>query len=79
MKTGTKLHGFEVARVREFEELGGRLVEMTHEKTGARSAGWTGRRRTRPFALPSKRSRRIPPAFSTFWSTLFCAVPTNTR
>ena len=35
MQTGTKLHGFEVTRVREIEELGGRLVEMTHEKTGA--------------------------------------------
>ena len=35
MQTGTRLHGFEVTRVREIEELGGRLVEMTHEKTGA--------------------------------------------
>ena len=36
MQTGTNLHGFQVTRVREIEELGGRLVEMTHEKTGAR-------------------------------------------
>ena len=35
MQAGTKLHGFEVTRVREIEELGGRLVEMTHDKTGA--------------------------------------------
>ncbi|MBR6425849.1 MAG: hypothetical protein IKS29_07845 [Oscillospiraceae bacterium] len=36
MQAGAKLHGFEVTRVREIEELGGSLVEMTHEKTGAR-------------------------------------------
>ena len=32
---GQKLHGFTVARVREIAELGGRFVEMTHDKTGA--------------------------------------------
>ena len=31
-----KIHGFLVNRVRESAELSGRLVEMTHEKTGAR-------------------------------------------
>ncbi len=34
MKTGDTLHGFTVTRVREHEELGGRLVEMVYEKTG---------------------------------------------
>ena len=33
-----KLHGFRIARIRSSEELHGRLVEMTHEKTGARLA-----------------------------------------
>ena len=36
MEAGTKLCGFQVTRVRELEELGGRLWEMEHEKTGAR-------------------------------------------
>lgn len=31
----TKLNGFTVTRVREEKELNGRLVEMTHDKTGA--------------------------------------------
>ena len=34
MKIGDTLHGFTVTRVREQEELGGRLVEMVYEKTG---------------------------------------------
>ena len=33
--TGTKLGGFIVERIRESEELGGRLVEMRHEGCGA--------------------------------------------
>ncbi len=32
---GMKLHGFVIDRIRESEELHGRMVEMTHEKTGA--------------------------------------------
>ena len=33
-KTGESLHGFTVTRIRESGELGGRLVELTYEKTG---------------------------------------------
>ncbi len=35
MQVGTKLHGFEIKRVRELPELSARLWELTHEKTGA--------------------------------------------
>ena len=35
MQAGMKLCGFALTRVRALEELGGRLVEMTHVKTGA--------------------------------------------
>ncbi len=35
LKTGTKLHGFTVDRVRRVEELNATLVEMSHDKTGA--------------------------------------------
>ncbi len=35
MNVNDVIHGFRVLRVREFKELGGRLWEMTHEKTGA--------------------------------------------
>ncbi|MBR7174338.1 MAG: hypothetical protein IKD50_07920, partial [Clostridia bacterium] len=31
-----KLHGFRIIRVRDSAELSGRLMEMIHEKTGAR-------------------------------------------
>lgn len=34
LKTGDKLHGFTVTRVRENEEIHGRMVEMTYDKTG---------------------------------------------
>ena len=33
-KIGDVLHGFTVTRVRESEELGGRIVEMTYQQTG---------------------------------------------
>lgn len=33
-QTGESLHGFTVTRIREAEELGGRLVEMVYDKTG---------------------------------------------
>ena len=35
LSVGTKLHGFEVTRIREIQQLDGRLVEMRHEETGA--------------------------------------------
>lgn len=35
LEKNTKLCGFTVTRIREEKELGGRLVEMTHDKTGA--------------------------------------------
>lgn len=35
LSEGMKLHGFIIDRIRESEELHGRMVEMTHEKTGA--------------------------------------------
>ena len=35
MEIGTRLHGFEVRRVRELPELNAKLWELTHEKTGA--------------------------------------------
>lgn len=35
LSVGTKLHGFEVTRIREIQQLDGRLVEMHHEETGA--------------------------------------------
>lgn len=35
LSEGTKLNGFKVTRIREEKELNGRLVEMSHEKTGA--------------------------------------------
>ena len=34
LKQGDTLHGFTVTRVRESAELGGRIVEMTYDKTG---------------------------------------------
>ena len=42
MKEQERLHGFVVVRVRNFTELGGDLVEMEHEKTGAKLA-WLDR------------------------------------
>ena len=42
MKEQQKVHGFIVTRVRDFAELGGKLVEMKHEKTGAELA-WLDR------------------------------------
>lgn len=35
LEVNTKLNGFTVTRIREEKEIGGRLVEMTHDKTGA--------------------------------------------
>ena len=35
MQVGTRIHGFEIKRVRELPELQARLWEMEHEKTGA--------------------------------------------
>ncbi len=35
MQVGTRLHGFEITRIRELPELPATLWEMTHEKTGA--------------------------------------------
>ena len=35
MQINEIIHGFQVTRIREFAELGGRLTEMTHRKTGA--------------------------------------------
>mgnify|MGYP002860699203 CR=1 FL=1 len=42
MKEQERLHGFIVTRVRHFQELGGNLIEMEHEKTGA-SLAWLDR------------------------------------
>lgn len=36
MKENDRLHGFTVTRVRDIAEIEGQLVEMTHDKTGAR-------------------------------------------
>ena len=36
MKINDKLHGFTVTNIREIREIGGRLVEMEHDVTGAR-------------------------------------------
>ena len=35
LKAGDKLYGFTVTRIRDIDELEGRLVEMSHDKTGA--------------------------------------------
>ncbi len=35
ISVGTKIHGFEVTRIRESKQLDGRLVEMKHESCGA--------------------------------------------
>lgn len=35
IKVGTRLHGFVVEKIRRNNSIGGTLVEMTHEKTGA--------------------------------------------
>lgn len=34
--TGTKLCGFTAQRIRDVEEIGGKLIEMVHDKTGAK-------------------------------------------
>lgn len=34
MTVNEKIHGFTVTRVRELPELGGSLIELTHDKTG---------------------------------------------
>ena len=36
LTAGMKLHGFTVDRVREVAELSAHLVEMSHDKTGAK-------------------------------------------
>ena len=36
MKTNDKMHGFTVTNIRDIKEIGGRLVEMAHDATGAR-------------------------------------------
>ena len=36
MKINDKMHGFTVTNIREIREIGGRLVEMEHDVTGAR-------------------------------------------
>ena len=40
MNINDKLHGFTVTNIREIKEIGGRLVEMEHDVTGAKLA-WT--------------------------------------
>lgn len=36
MNVNDRLHGFTVTRIREIKEIGGRLIEMEHDVTGAR-------------------------------------------
>ena len=36
MTVNDRLHGFTVTNIREIKEIGGRLVEMEHDVTGAR-------------------------------------------
>ena len=36
MTVNDSLHGFTVTNIREIKEIGGRLVEMKHDATGAR-------------------------------------------
>ncbi|MBQ1329672.1 MAG: insulinase family protein [Mogibacterium sp.] len=38
MKLNDKLHGFTVTNIREIKEIGGRLIEMEHDVTGAKLA-----------------------------------------
>lgn len=38
MKINDRIHGFTVINIREIKEIGGRLVEMEHDATGARLA-----------------------------------------
>lgn len=38
MNVNDKMHGFTVTNIREIKEIGGKLVEMTHDVTGARLA-----------------------------------------
>ena len=36
MKEKDRMHGFTVTRIRDIAEIEGRLVEMEHDRTGAR-------------------------------------------
>ena len=36
MEINDRMHGFTVNSIREVKEIGGKLVEMTHDATGAR-------------------------------------------
>ena len=36
MNINDKIHGFTVTRIRDIREIGGRLVEMVHDVTGAK-------------------------------------------
>ena len=36
MKQNDRLHGFTVTNVRENEEIHGRMIEMEHDRTGAK-------------------------------------------
>ena len=36
LNVNDKMHGFTVTRIRDIEEFEGRLIEMEHDRTGAR-------------------------------------------
>lgn len=52
LTVGQALHGFTVTRVRQVEELNGKLVEMKHDKTGAELCWMDNGEETNPRPRP---------------------------
>ena len=67
-------HGFCVDRVRESEELHGKMVEMHHEKTGAQLVWVDNGEVNKTFCSRLRPCRRIRPVYSTFWNILSSAA-----
>ena len=79
MRENDVLFGFRVTRMRVFPELGGALVELEHEKTGA-AVCWLNRPDENMAFILSFRTPSTDSSGSfIFCSILFIAVPTNIR
>jgi len=77
MEINDRMHGFTVNNIREVKEIGGKLVEMTHDATGARLVWADNGDENKLFSVGLEHSRRTAPVSSTFLSTQFSADRTD--
>jgi len=68
MNIGEKMHGFQVEKVTELQELDAKLIEMLHEQTGLRLIWLDREEETKRSPSRSGRNRGTTRACSTFWS-----------